>query len=319
MSQDESRSSVLPLARELRSSSSTRTAVMQGKNVSYIKGNKLAAFLQQEKKFSPEQTAQFASALIKTKLVVKADMLDPKKKTLRPSASAASVEFDEKCFYVWSFEGSTGMRNLLLVVIVLAFFGLVLFPVWPQQAKVGVWYVSMTLLLVLFGFIVLRLVLFLVLFAVGVDFWVLPNFFADDLGVVESFRPAYTFACSVENIKQTFVYRLAVVGLLCSAAVWVYTQPTEFDEFMAQQRQFVDELYEGTLLSDKSQRDKDQIDRLTGGAHAAIPAAEQVQKELDELEQLEQQQEQEQGQGQSEEDQAIDKLVEQEGEEEADL
>lgn len=316
------RTQTLALARELRSSSSTRTAVMGGRNVSYIKGNRLVEFLQQHKnKFTPEQAQQVGSALLKLKLVVKADTLDGKKRMLR-ACNAQDVHFDEKYFYVWNFEGSTGMRNLLLVVIVLAFFGLVLFPVWPQQAKVGVWYVSMTLLLALFGFICVRFVLFLFLYALGMDFWVLPNFFADDLGIVESFRPLYSFHLSKQNLKDTWPYRLAMCGLVVSLVYWIATQPTEFDEFVAQQRQFVDELYEGTLLSDKSQKEKDQIDRLTGGSSGAIPNVADVQRELEELELLSEQEGDEAIDKalEQERDEAIDKALEQEEEEEvADL
>jgi len=178
------------------------------------------------------------------------------------------------------------MRNLLLMVIVLAFFGLVLFPVWPQNAKVGVWYVSMTLLLVLLGFIITRLVLFFVLYAVGVDFWILPNFFADDAGFWDSFKPLYSFHASVQNIRDSYQYRLAVIICMVSCAYWVYTQPTEFDEFVASQRAFVDELYEGTLLSDKSQKEKEQIDKV-------VPDFATVQRELDELEKLYQEEQKE--------------------------
>ena len=270
------RSSLLPIARELRSSSATRTAVMLGKNVSYIKGTKLVNFLKENKSITELEAAEIGNALLRENLVTRAELQDSNKKVLRPTNVKI---FDEKAFLVWNFEGSTGMRNLLLFVIVLAFFGLVLFPVWPQSAKVGVWYVSMTLLLVLIGFIVIRLVLFLIFYAVGVDFWILPNFFADDLGIVESFRPAYSFHTSFETIKETWVSRLLVSLFVAATVFWFYTQPTEFDEFVASQRAFVDELYEGTLLSDKSEKDKQQIDKV-------VPDFATVQKELEELEKL---------------------------------
>lgn len=265
----------MPLARELRSSPATRTAVLMGKNVSYVKGARLLQCLK-ERSMTEEASLEFARALLKEGLVVKAEQLDAKKKTLRMSQDQ---EFDEKAFLVWKFEGSTRMRNLLLGVIVASFFGLVLFPVWPQSAKVGVWYLSMTLLLVLTGFILLRVLLFFALYGMGIDFWILPNFFADDLGFFESFRPVYTVSFGVEEIKKSWPYRVAVVACLAAAAYWVLTQPTEFDEFVASQRAFVDELYEGTLLSDKSQKEKEKIDKL-------VPTAESVEQELEELERL---------------------------------
>jgi len=275
---DLERPRVMAIAKELRSSALTRTAVMQGKNVSYIKGAKLVGYVQ-GKGGSVDDARALGNALLREDLVMKAEILDQKKKMLRPAHQNPKAFEGDDSFLVWNFEGSTGMRNLLLIIIVLAFFGLVLFPVWPQNAKVGVWYVSMTLLLVLLGFITVRLVLFFILYAVGIDFWILPNFFADDAGFWDSFRPVYSFHFSLQNIKDSWQYRLAVVACVGAIVYWVYTQPTEFDEFVASQRAFVDELYEGTLLADKSQKEKEQIDKV-------IPDYETVQRELDELEKL---------------------------------
>lgn len=41
---------------------------------------------------------------------------------------------------------------------------------------------------------------------------------------------------------------------------WAYSQPTEFDDFLKSNRQFVDDLYDGNLLSDASQFSKDHMD-----------------------------------------------------------
>ena len=42
---------------------------------------------------------------------------------------------------------------------------------------------------------------------------------------------------------------------------WAITQPSEFDGFVAAQGDFIKDLYAGTLLSDMSQRDKENIDK----------------------------------------------------------
>ena len=52
---------------------------------------------------------------------------------------------------------------------------------WPVQLKLGVWYLSVTFLLIIIGFIVIRtLVFFVGWLTVGWSVWLLPNFFADD-------------------------------------------------------------------------------------------------------------------------------------------
>lgn len=73
----------------------------------------------------------------------------------------------------------------------------------------------------------------------GIDFWILPNFFADDLGFWDSFKPRYSFHFSLEELKRSYLYRLTVLFVLLAFGYWVYTQPTEFDSFVANQRAFV--------------------------------------------------------------------------------
>jgi hypothetical protein len=128
---------VMPFARELRSSSYTKTAIMHGQNVSYVKGSKALQFFTEHKKMTLKQAQDMCTLLLTNQLVTKCESQDAKKRLLRP-CSQASDTFEEKAFLVWNFESSNGMRNLLLLIIVISFFGLVLFPVWPQKAKVGV-------------------------------------------------------------------------------------------------------------------------------------------------------------------------------------
>ena len=62
---------------------------------------------------------------------------------------------------------------------------------------------------------------------------------------------------------------LAVFVAFC---VWVYQQPTEFDEYVQAQKDFLDDLYSGALLNDMSQQDIENIDRV-------IPLEELLQME----------------------------------------
>ena len=269
---------VLALARELRSTDATRHAALGGKNVSYVKGVRLVEYL--EKRGRGADATAIGNALLRDKLVVKEEIADRKHRALRYTHERPS-QFERDFFYVWQIEGSSLKRNVMLGVVIVSVLGLVLFPVWPQWAKVGVWYVSMTLLIVLTGFIFGRVAAFLLLYGVGIDFWILPNFFADDLDFYSSFRPAVSFALATrEELRASWPYRLVVLLCLVSFAYWVVTAPTEFDVFVAQQRQFVDELYEGTLLSDKSQKEKERVDRV-------VPDSATLQRELEDLERLE--------------------------------
>ena len=57
---------------------------------------------------------------------------------------------------------------------------------------------------------------------------------------------------------------------------WIYSQPTEFDHFIVGARQFTEDLYEGKLLPDRSQQEKDDIDKVK------MPSLEELMKEQEE-------------------------------------
>jgi translocation protein SEC62 len=67
------------------------------------------------------------------------------------------------------------------------------------------------------------------------------------------------------------IYRAALVVAFAAFLYWAYSQPTEFDDLVKAQRQFMADLYEGNLLSDTAQvnRLKDlyisSIDRFWDG------------------------------------------------------
>lgn len=53
--------------------------------------------------------------------------------------------------YVWLYKGSQTRNMLWLAVLIAIVFGMCLFPLWPGAMRVAVWYISVTLLLVLLG------------------------------------------------------------------------------------------------------------------------------------------------------------------------
>jgi len=93
---------------------------------------------------------------------------------------------------------------------------------------------------------------------VGWEMWFLPNLFDESLGFVDSFKPVI----SCESTKPgQLPYRLGVGLAFFSFCYWAVTQPSEFDGFVAAQGDFLKDLYAGTLISDVSQTDKENIDK----------------------------------------------------------
>lgn len=100
--------------------------------------------------------------------------------------------------------------------------------------------------------------LFLIVWIVGWEVWFLPNLFDESLGFVDSFKPFI----SIESTKPgQLPYRLGVGLAFGSFCYWAVTQPSEFDGFVKGQGDFLKDLYAGTLLSDMSQEQKENIDK----------------------------------------------------------
>jgi translocation protein SEC62 len=75
------------------------------------------------------------------------------------------VERDEKKTYFW------------LIVAVVVVLGFCLFPVWPIELKIGIWWVSYILLLIMIGLIIVRLLIYTLFYIFGIDVWLFPNLF----------------------------------------------------------------------------------------------------------------------------------------------
>lgn len=93
---------------------------------------------------------------------------------------------------------------------------------------------------------------------VGYECWFLPNLFDETLSFGDSFKPLYSFE---KTPAGQLPYRIGVAVAFFSFCYWAITQPSEFDGFVASQGDFLKDLYAGTLLSDTSQEEKDNIDK----------------------------------------------------------
>ncbi|KAG5847316.1 hypothetical protein ANANG_G00124720 [Anguilla anguilla] len=99
--------------------------------------------------------------------------------------------------YVWIYDPvhfKTFAMGLILVIAVIA---ATLFPLWPAEMRVGVYYLSVAAGCFVASILLLavaRCILFLIIWVVTGGrhhFWFLPNLTAD-VGFIDSFRPLYT-------------------------------------------------------------------------------------------------------------------------------
>lgn len=115
------------------------------------------------------------------------------KPTLRPTNRA---NLESNAYFCWLYQKPNPLMLLYSVLLLLAVFTVILFPLWPSFMKIGVWYLSMAMLGLLGLFFALAIVRFIIyifsLVALPCPFWLFPNLF-EDCGVIESFKPIYAW------------------------------------------------------------------------------------------------------------------------------
>ena len=188
-----------------------------------------------------------------------------------PKHNIFTIESDTR--YTWMYEGKQGFNHALTALLIVVFLAITCFPIWPRSAKVGLWYCSVTLLGIFAIVSFVRAVVFMFAWLLGWDFWILPRLFDDNVSFLGSFKPLYSLQ---RDDNQSSSLRIFVILLVAAFTGWIYSQPTEFDHFIVGARQFTEDLYEGKLLPERSQQEKDDIDKVK------MPSLEELMKEQEE-------------------------------------
>lgn len=104
---------------------------------------------------------------------------------------------DGNDIYVWRYDPTSTKMFFLGLAMVFGAIGVCLFPLWPHEVRLGVYYLSIAAM-VFVGLIILLVIMRSVLFALvwlftfgKHHFWLLPHL-TDDCGFFESFKPLYT-------------------------------------------------------------------------------------------------------------------------------
>jgi len=285
-----------------------REALLLEKRVIYLKGEKLVNFLHEPKKGTkwPQDLPRFESrqkAIVVCKELCKQQfILRCEKEGKGELGMVRNHDFDESGYFTWVYEGDKTVSHLMTAALVVGFFCCVCFQMWPMFLRVWVWYLAVSLLLFIFALIGSRASLFLCVWIIGYDLWFLPNLFDEQLGFYDSFKPV--FSCEKTREGQ-FFYRIGVGVAFFSFCYWAITQPSEFDGFVSAQGDFLKDLYAGTLLSDMSQEDKENIDK------PKMQSLDDLLKDLDHMENEDFRKEEELNE-EEELDSMLDNLIEEE-------
>lgn len=106
-------------------------------------------------------------------------------------------------------------QTMWLVIIVVVILALMCFRLWPMWLKKGIWYCSFYLLVFLAVTAVLRLILWVLLYHFGFEFWLFPNYFIDSNDPRDSFWPLYSFETRGDfGDLRSIIFRLASGALI---------------------------------------------------------------------------------------------------------
>lgn len=134
-------------------------------------------------------------------------------------------------FLVLNDQDAKRNRRYLFYAAIVLFLILIccLFPVWPFKLKYYAWsfvyYLSLTYILIS----VLRLVLFTGLWFFCINFWLFPNLYDEDLGVIDSFIPLYSL--SFEKPRSGSILTRVIAILLLTSTTYQLNKQVSFMEF----------------------------------------------------------------------------------------
>ena len=263
-----------------------RQGIERSKRVEYCKGSRLVKFLLKNSgthhlpPFEDEESLAMSigTLLIQHGFMHKSDRDTSNQKKLTISRDQS---FEMDGYFTWMYDGPMTLRYIMTGALIVFAAMMTLFPIWPAWARLVIWYMSVTFLIVIIVFSILRLIAFLLAWMLGFDFWVLPNIYDDDLGVIESFKPGYSFKATDMSERK---YRVVGIVAFIAFCYWVHSQPTDFDDYMEFTKQFTEDIYSGKMLDEFSQKQKDSIDRLIPDYATLMAEEEDDEKNVDNVE-----------------------------------
>jgi translocation protein SEC62 len=141
------------------------------------------------------------------------------------------AKFDEKMFYVVYLEEDKKVTYFWLIVAIVAVLGFCLFPVWPIEVKIGIWWISYILLWFMLSLMMIRLIIFGLIYPTGQDFWLFPNLFDDKLGIIDSFKPLYS-TCKRDETLMTRLFKIAIVLFILYCCYFIYENPNSPEDLL---------------------------------------------------------------------------------------
>ena len=131
-------------------------------------------------------------------------------------------------FYIILYEGSKTMQHVFSGIAIGVVLLMCMFPAWPAWAKIAVWYVVFWLSTAMIVILVVRMILYVCIWTVGVDFWLFPNILDEYAGIIDSFKPLYSVDRRRDGYAMVVIrlVSMVVIGL----ASYEFAQHNSWDD-----------------------------------------------------------------------------------------
>jgi len=194
-----------------------RVGALNGKRMDYFKGKSAVKALLSPAYAKLSNVPQVTSEEDAIKVLNTVNMFAFYLRVQRGGASGSSSsspknlqiipeqKFEQEEYYAWFYEGSqwtTYAGGVAMVAVMLAG---VMFPLWPNSMRLGVWYLSIVMLGLIglfFAIAIFRLIFYIITILVASPgIWIFPKLFAD-VGFVESFIPLWEWDIPSKKQKK---------------------------------------------------------------------------------------------------------------------
>lgn len=216
MKAEKTDSSLLSAANFLRNSSKSSLKVFEGimadKRVDVFKGSSAIKALLSEQYQKRKATFQVTCNKDAEELLQK--MLDSGffirsvsingTKFLQPDLSR---KWSEDALYAWVLESSQFWTLLGAFALLLASFGIVMYPLWPASLRNLTWYAMMLVVVFLVFLVIISIIRIIVFgityFTLSPGIWIFPNLY-EDVSFIDSFIPFWDWHKSeaVQDVKN---------------------------------------------------------------------------------------------------------------------
>jgi hypothetical protein len=124
--------------------------------------------------------------------------------------------------YIFIHEKETTKQSFYLVLVLLLLVFFLLYRVWPEWLRLGFYHLSWYMLEFLVGAAIVRAIVWFLIFHIGIDFWIFPNYFCDSNNPLDALWPLLEI-----NIRED-MFNVSMLLVRVASAFALFFSISEF-------------------------------------------------------------------------------------------